>query len=445
MKRKFRSLILILCTAGLFCSCKTSRDFVKVKETRFVVTNNPYHYVGTNFWYGAYLGTDADYGDRSRLIKELDQLQKLGVKNLRIAAASEESDFAYPLSPPFQYKNGSYNEKLLQGLDFLLSEMAKRDMRAVLFLNNYWEWTGGMSEYVAWATNEKIPDPTKSKQYTWDDIMNFAARFYTMEEAQNRYRKYINMLVKRVNVYTKKPYQKDATIMAWELANEPRPAKEGNAEENMRVFGKWVHETASFIHAIDPNHLVTTGSEGEKGTLNSWDRTRQAHESKYVDYVTIHLWPKNWGWYKADDPGTMEATKKNTANYIAAGVKVARQLNKPIILEEFGFVRDGEKYTAESAVTARNEFYGFVFQLVRDSIKTGSPLVGSNFWGWGGEGRAQHAGHQWKLGDKTYLGDPYSEPQGLNSVYNTDKSTLEIIAKYAKELERLSLGSKKIR
>jgi mannan endo-1,4-beta-mannosidase len=73
----------------------------------------------------------------------------------------------------------------------------------------------------------------------------------------------------------------------------------------------------------------------------------------------------------------------------------------------------------------------------------GSPLAGTNFWGWGGEGRAQHPDHQWRVGDKTYLGDPYSEPQGLNSVYNDDKSTLDIISKYAKELESLSSDPKK--
>ncbi len=125
MQTKYNSFILVLAVTGICYSCKVSRDFVKVKDTNFVIKQKSYYYVGTNFWYGAYLGANADYGDRSRLVKELDQLQKLGVKNLRIAAASEESNFAYPLSPPFQYKDGSYNKKLLNGLDFLLTEMRK--------------------------------------------------------------------------------------------------------------------------------------------------------------------------------------------------------------------------------------------------------------------------------------------------------------------------------
>ncbi len=437
VKKSALPFILVLTFFVFYSSCE-AQGFVKVSHTNFLINKNPYYYVGTNFWYGAYLGADAAYGNRLRLIKELDQLQKTGLKNLRIAAASEESDFAYPLNPPFQYKDGHYNEKLLQGLDFLLFEMAKRDMHAVLILNNYWEWTGGMSEYVFWAMGQNIPDPTKSANVSWDDFMNYSASFYQLKDAQNRYRKFISMLVNRVNVYTKKPYKKDPAIMTWELANEPRPSKQGTAGESMAIFSKWVDETASFIHAIDPNHLVTTGSEGYMGTLNSWAYTRQAHQSKFIDYVTIHLWPKNWGWYKAVDPATMEATKINTLEYINGGIKTARELNKPLVLEEFGFVRDGEKYEPETTVAARDEFYQFVFQLVQDSIKAKSTLAGVNFWGWGGEGRAMHANHQWMIGDTSYVGDPYSEPQGLNSIYNTDSSTLKIISTYAKELEKLS-------
>ena len=193
-KRIFFNLIVLILSTQFF-SCITQKDFVKVKDTNFTIKNKPYHFIGANFWYGAYLGADADYGNRERLIRELNQLQKLGVKNLRVAAASEESDYGLPLSPPFQYKNGEYNETLLQGLDFLLSEMKKRDMRAILILNNYWDWTGGMGQYVSWTTNTPVVDPASNKNQTWDEFMNYSASFYTNTRAQELYRKYISMLV----------------------------------------------------------------------------------------------------------------------------------------------------------------------------------------------------------------------------------------------------------
>ncbi len=120
--------------------------FVKTEGTHFTLRGQPYYYIGANFWYDAYLGAEADYGGRERLTRELDRLHDLGVDNLRIAASSEESVFSKPLSPPFQYKHGTYNDTLFRGLDFLLVEMGKRDMKAVLFLNNYWDWTGGMAQ-----------------------------------------------------------------------------------------------------------------------------------------------------------------------------------------------------------------------------------------------------------------------------------------------------------
>ena len=444
MKTKIILTLSVIALFTLLLSCKkeTEKAFVKTDGINFTIDGTPYYFIGANFWYGAYLGADADYGDRDRLLRELDNLQRLGINNLRIMAASEESDFALPLSPPFQYKNGDYNETLFQGLDFLLAEMGKRNLLAVLVLNNYWDWTGGMSQYVSWTTGEDIFDPAANKGHTWDQAMGFSARFYEIEEAQELYRKYINTIVNRENIYTKKTYKNDPTIMAWQLANEPRPSKEGDVAENVKKFSQWVDETAGYIKSVDPNHLVSTGSEGSKGTLNTVENALQSQESKNIDYTTFHMWPKNWGWYKAATPD-MENTKKNAAEYIAEHIELAKKLNKPSVIEEFGFVRDGETFSPDSAVTARDEFYGFMVNLLKDYIQSGSAISGLNFWGWGGEGRAQQADHMWKPGDIIYTADPYGEAQGLNSIYDTDKSTLDIISKVAHELEEMSSRPKR--
>lgn len=441
MTTKILRSISVLAISMLFFSCQAQQHFVKVEGTNFTINNNPYYYVGANFWYGAYLGADAAYGDRDRLLRELDQLQELGINNLRIVAASEESNFGLPLSPPFQYKNGAYNETLLQGLDFLLAEMGKRNLKAVMVLNNFWDWSGGMSQYVSWATGEPVVDPSTDKEVTWDEMMDFSGRFYQIEASQKLYRKYIKMLVNRENSFTKKAYKNDPAIMSWQLANEPRPLKDGykNNEENVKVFSNWVHETAKFIHAQDPNHLVSTGSEGSMGTLNKLEYAKQAHETEYIDYITFHLWPKNWGWYKADKPETMESTKKHALEYIIEHVAMSEELNKPSVLEEIGFVRDGETFSPESPTIVRDEFYGFILNLLEESVKEGESFKGLNFWGWGGEGRAQQPDHMWIPNDAiSYTGDPYSEAQGLNSIYNTDKSTLDLISKYADKLEALA-------
>ena len=434
--RKLFTAFAILTLSVLFFSCSAQRNFVKVKGANFMVNNKSYYFVGANFWYGAYLGAGMDYGNRARLTRELDQLQKLGIKNLRVVAASEESDFKVPLTPPFQYKNGTYNEKLLQGLDFLLSEMGKRDMRAVLIMNNYWDWTGGMQEYVSWTTGKRVFDPSSINTDTWDQAMKNSASFYSNEKAQTLYRKYLKMLIERKNIYTKQLYKNDPTVMTWQLANEPRPTTAGDPAESMRVFSKWVDDTAGFIHSQAPNQLVSTGGEGSQGNLNKLDFALQSQSSKHIDYMTFHMWPKNWGWYTADKPEMMESALEKTKKYIDDHVALAVKLNKPTVVEEFGFVRDNEKYSADSPTTARDQYYGFILDLLKKSADAGKPLAGMNFWAWGGEGRTQEQDYMWKVGNTSYTGDPYGEAQGLNSVFNTDKSTIKILSEYARDLEK---------
>ncbi len=109
-------------------------------------------------------------------------LAGLGIDNLRVLGASEGLGQPNTVRPPIQPELGSYDERLLDWLDFLLAEMARRDMLAVIYLNNYWEWSGGMAQYVSWRDGEPVPNPVHP-EYTWDQFMNFSARFYGHAEA----------------------------------------------------------------------------------------------------------------------------------------------------------------------------------------------------------------------------------------------------------------------
>lgn len=67
----------------------------------------------------------------------------------------------------------------------------------------------------------------------------------------------------------------------------------------------------------------------------------------------------------------------------------------------------------------------------------GAPIAGSNFWGWGGFGRARGGDFIWREGDP-FTGDPPQEPQGLNSVFDVDASTLAILRAHAEAMQSLS-------
>jgi mannan endo-1,4-beta-mannosidase len=72
----------------------------------------------------------------SRLRRELDFLKANGVTNLRIMAGAEGSGMingVMRVAPPLQPEQGKFNETVLDGLDLILAEMSKRDMKAVIF------------------------------------------------------------------------------------------------------------------------------------------------------------------------------------------------------------------------------------------------------------------------------------------------------------------------
>ena len=156
LKRYSNALVLTLASL-LFSSCSVFTlfekhdDFIRVQGTQFSHNGKPYYFAGTNMWYGCYLGSPGTIGDRPRLLRELDSLKSYGITNLRVLAASEESFIGRSVRPSIQIAPGVINDTLLQGLDFLLAQMAKRGMHAVLYLGNYWEWSGGMSQYNVWA------------------------------------------------------------------------------------------------------------------------------------------------------------------------------------------------------------------------------------------------------------------------------------------------------
>jgi mannan endo-1,4-beta-mannosidase len=344
------------------------------------------------------------------------------------------------VKPAIQSFPGIVDDSLLIGLDFLLAELAERDMHAVLYLSNYWEWSGGFTQYNIW-TGGPVVDPDATG-HTWDEYMDYAATFYSNQPAQEMFRTYIGGIVTRINTVNGKPYAQDPTIMAWQLSNEPRPGTVSAwGESNMPNFVKWIDETAAFIDSLDGNHLISTGSEGVIGSLVSEDHFSAAHRSPHIDYLTFHVWPHIWGWFDFKRPDeSIDSTQIMTNQYIGQHLTLARRLAKPVVMDEFGLMRDSGGIAPETTVESRNRYFQYVYKILEDSASAGAPIAGSNFWAWGGEAIAARTDGTWRLGDP-FSGDPPQEPQGQNSVFNSDSTTLAIIRAHAVVIGRLRAGT----
>ena len=419
------TLKLALCFSLIVAAgCTAQTQFVQVKDGHFVRNGKNYTYIGTNFWYGPILASEGQGGDYTRLCLELDTLKALGIENLRVLVGADGPDGVFSrVEPTLQKAPGVYNDTLLVGLDRFLVELGKRDMQAVLYLNNSWEWSGGYGQYMEWATGEKALIPLIDGYWPF---MQQMGKFQTSAPSQELFYNHVRAIVGRTNSITGKPYREDPAIFSWQIGNEPRCF---SAEPEARDgFIGWLTESARIIKELDPNHMVSTGNEGFFGCEQDMELLERVCAISDVDYMTIHIWPYNWDWVKAEslreDLGIAMA---NTLDYIGRHQELSEKYGLPVVAEEFGFPRDGFEASMTAPTSARDSYYALVFSQV------GTTLQGANFWGWSGFAVPLH--EQWETGDP-YTGDPAQEAQGLNGVYITD-TTVDIISEAVANLKQL--------
>lgn len=429
MKKQFLLLTVLLFLLGACAPKPAEHSFIKVNaDGQFVRDGKPYYFVGTNFWYGAILGSEGEGGNRERLHKELDFLKSIGINNLRVLVGADgENGIKTRVEPSLQVAPGVYNDTILAGLDYFMNELRERDMTAVLYLNNSWEWSGGYSVYLQWSGHGDAVVPAVDG---WPAYMEYVKQFPQSDSAKALFANHVNYIVSRTNRYNQIKYVDDPTIMSWQIGNEPRAF----SDENKEPFARWMADVAAQIKSLDPNHMVSSGSEGSWGCEMDMNLFEKIHADPNINYLNIHIWPYNWSWVKADSlKELLPRAKENTKKYIDDHMVIAQKYSKPIVLEEFGFPRDGFSFSKEAPTTARDEYYRYVFDLIRQDRESSGLFAGCNFWAWGGFA-GQNPDHVfWEKGDD-YTGDPAQEQQGLNSVFATD-STIEIIKAENRKLQ----------
>lgn len=137
------------------------------------------------------------------------------------------------------FNTGSFG---ISRFDSVVSTAKKYGIRLVVALTNNWSDYGGMDVYVS----QLNPGGTHDT-------------FYTNAKIISAYENYISNFVGR--------YKTEPTIMAWELANEPRcSGSTGSASSACDTTGStiaaWAKTISAYIKSIDPNHLVAIGDEG---------------------------------------------------------------------------------------------------------------------------------------------------------------------------------------
>ncbi len=438
---------IVVCLLAAVCSLGTSltasaqehparEPFVCAAGGRLTLGGKPYCFVGANAWYLPLLATDSVGDGIVRLRHELDVLHRMGIDNLRVLVGADGMPAARKVAPVMQTAPGGYDQRMLTALDRFLVEAGERGMKVVLYLTNAWAWSGGMTAYLRWVqqTGTEVMDTI-----VWRAWCEHASQFATSMEARQLYYNHVRAIVGRRNSLTGELYANDATIMAWQICNEPRAFSARTKE----AFAQWIAESAALIKSLDSRHLVSTGSEGSMGCELDMQLYEQLHADPNVDYLTVHVWPMNWGWVQRGSIASrsqsglrrqqLDAAIGATRTYVAEHEAVARRLHKPLVVEEFGYPRDGGLFDIGTTTTARDAYYSAVFSLLTESVAHGGPLAGCNFWGWSGAARPNHL---WWQPYDPYLADPAQEEQGLYGVWDSD-TTVGTVRRAVRRLQRI--------
>jgi mannan endo-1,4-beta-mannosidase len=398
---------------------------LEVQGNRLRKDGRPFFASGFNYWGASTLAREGNILGWDQVRRALDRLQSLGINMIRTMGATEGPD-TEPLRivPSIQPARGRYEAAGVAGVLRLAEELQRRGLYVILMLNNFWPWSGGMAQYVAWAGGRPIPYPLPGRG-TFFEFIDYAGEFYRTESAKEAFRDYVRFLV---------PQLSGNPAIVWELANEPR------GMSNAIAYRAWIDDTARLIKSLAPDQLVTTGSEGETPApeLNGLDVVKD-HMSPSIDLITFHLWAQNWGWMRPNAiaqnyPDTLDRARR----YVTRHVDLAIKVGKPILLEEFGFPRDGGSFDPNAPTAWRdryfNDIYGLVYSLLPDT-----PLAGVMPWAWSGDSRPARPGNYWNAGDPI-TGDPPHEQQGWYSVYQED-STLGIIRAWSSRIAAVRTAS----
>lgn len=392
---------------------------LEVRGTAFARDGSPFFLNGFNHWSASTLARPDVPGGWDRLRRDLDDLGSIGVNGLRVMVATEGPDSeAMRIVPTLQPSAGRYDPAGLEGVQRLVTELERRDLVAVFVLNNFWVWSGGMAQYLAWAGAGPIPYPPPAPGGSWDRYQRYAARFYTTRAATDAFAGFVRAFV---------PPLANSRAIVWELANEPRGIN------NVRAFRRWIWETAALIRSLAPGHLITTGSEGQTASaFFSGNDVIADHQSPDIDFVTCHLWAQNWGWIKKDAIARgFDRALGLARRYVDDHAERAAKLGKPLVLEEFGFPRDGGSFDPGATTTFRDRYFAELYGQVGRLRRTGG-IAGIMPWAWAGDARPPRPGALWRPGDP-FTGDPPHEEQGWYSVYRDD-TTVEVIRAASREL-----------
>ncbi|VDB87427.1 unnamed protein product [Peniophora sp. CBMAI 1063] len=314
-------------TSTTSATVPASTGFVRANGQKFELDGEEFTLVGENTYWVGLMGYNTTLMDQG-----FKDIAATGATTARTMGFNEVTSDPGIYVPYYQIWNGSVptvnmGSNGLPNFDNVVAMAKKNGLRLIVALTNNWSDFGGSDVYVTQLLGPNLPHDY----------------FYTNATVIAAYKNYVKTFVSR--------YADEPTILAWELMNEPRCAGSTSVASGActtDTITNWAADMSAFIKSIDPNHMVSVGDEGffnEPGNSNFLYQGIFGIDSlaltniSTIDFGTFHMYPIGYG--QTTDPIGFGS------QYILDHASVQKQLNKPMILEEFGVIQsDVDQVTA---------------------------------------------------------------------------------------------------
>ncbi|KAJ4975160.1 hypothetical protein NE237_000266 [Protea cynaroides] len=343
-------------------------SFVGTNSTRFVINddNGEQSIFYVNGWNSYWFMEESVWGNsRYKVSEMLKRGSQMGMTVCRTWAFSDGRRHDALQTTP-----GFFNEKVFQGLDFVIAEARRHNIRLILSLVNNLNAFGGKAQYVKWAQEAGV------------NVSSSTDSFFSHPTIKRYFKDYIKAIVTRKNSLTGVRYSEEPAVFAWELMNEPRCTSNSSAP----VLQTWISEMAAFIKSLDQKHLVTVGLEGFYGpqTANrsgvnpgEWAALLgsdfiQNSAVKNIDFASVHAYPDSWI-PDADLEEKAHFLSKWVDYHISDGESV---LKKPVLFMEVGSsIQTNKQGTNDTDLLLK-----MVYDKVYESAKKGQAGAGALIW-----------------------------------------------------------------
>ncbi len=147
-------------------------------------------------------------------------------------------------------------------------------------------------------------------------VNNMLHRDFFTGGYKDHYLPFVRDIVKR--------FKSHPRVFAWELGNELKP-QDDSGKVYPKDFLDFANHVAEEIHRLDGWHLITTGiiNTGNLGLDHDRPTAKKLYQDPNLHFLTVHLYP--------DDLASAEIARADV------DAQLARELNKPLVVEEIGF------------------------------------------------------------------------------------------------------------